>query len=58
MNATATRRRRSAEPTFEVIEWTQHYRRINGRWYRDAIARRSTDGALRVVSYLDQAVAA
>jgi hypothetical protein len=30
---------------------------INGRWYRDAIARR-TDGALRVVAYPDTAAAA
>jgi hypothetical protein len=56
MSAT-TRRRRSAAPSFEVIEWTQHYRRINGHWYRDAIARR-TDGALRVVAFPDTAAAA
>jgi hypothetical protein len=58
MNATATRRRRSAEPQFELIEWTQHYRLINGRWYRDAVARRTADGELRIVAYPDTAAAA
>jgi hypothetical protein len=40
--------------SYEVIEWTQHYRLIDGAWYRDAIARRS-DGCLRSVSVLDDA---
>jgi hypothetical protein len=56
MSAT-TRRRRSAAP-FEIVEWTQHYRLINGRWYRDAVARRTADGALRLVSYPDTEAAA
>jgi hypothetical protein len=42
---------------YELIQWTQHYRRIDGRWYRDAIARRS-DGELRLVSYPDGSVTA
>jgi hypothetical protein len=44
-------------PTYTVVNWTTHYRIIDGRVYRDAIARRS-DGALRLVSLLDAAVAA
>ena len=44
-------------PTYDVVQWTQHYRRIDGRWYRDAIARRS-DGELRLVSYPEGSVAA
>ena len=54
--STPLRRRKSA-PAFEIVEWTQHYRRINGRWFRDAIARTS-DGQLRLVSYADTAAAA
>lgn len=38
--------------TYTVIQWTTHYRIIDGLVYRDAIARRS-DGQLRQVSYLD-----
>jgi hypothetical protein len=58
MNATATRRRRRSAEPFELIEWTQHYRLINGRWYRDAVARRTADGALRIVAYPDTEAAA
>jgi len=36
--------------TYRVREWTNHYRIIGGRVYRDAIALRS-DGELRLVSY-------
>jgi hypothetical protein len=43
--------------TYTVVQWTQHYRQINGAWYRDAIARRS-DGALRLVSMLDESAVA
>lgn len=38
---------------YEVLSWSQHWRRINGAWYRDAIARRLTDGALRAISVLE-----
>lgn len=36
--------------TYRVVEWKNHYRIIDGRVYRDAVARRS-DGELRLVSY-------
>lgn len=36
--------------TYTVVSWTNHYRIVDGRVRRDAIARRS-DGELRVVSY-------
>lgn len=54
--STPLRRRKSA-PALEIVEWTQHYRLVDGRWYRDAIARTS-DGQLRLVSYADTAAAA
>lgn len=54
MNATATRRK-SAEPAFEVVTWTQHWRRIDGHWYRDAVAR--VDDELRLVSIPDEVAA-
>lgn len=38
--------------TYTVIQWSQHWRLIDGVWYRDAIARRS-DGELREISVLD-----
>lgn len=38
-------------PAYELVQWTQHYRKINGVWHRDAIARRG--GELRLVSYPD-----
>lgn len=44
-------------PTYTIVSWTTHYRIIDGRIFRDAIARRA-DGALRVVAYPDTAVAA
>jgi hypothetical protein len=50
-------RRRQSAPAFEIVEWTQHYRLVNGEWYRDAIARRP-DGQLRLVSYPGTAAAA
>lgn len=34
---------------FEVLERTTHVRIINGRQYQDAIARRLSDGSLRVI---------
>jgi hypothetical protein len=43
-------------PSYEIISATQHWRIINGRIYRDFIARRS-DGQLRVVAYPEQDVA-
>jgi hypothetical protein len=49
--------RPSSHFTYTVVQWTQHYRQIDGAWYRDAIARRS-DGQLRLVSMLDAAEAA
>lgn len=38
---------------YEIVSWTQHWSRIHGAWYRDAVARRLSDGALRLVSVLD-----
>jgi hypothetical protein len=51
--------RPSSHFSYTVLQWTQHYRLIDGAWYRDAIALRS-DGAIREVSFIDttQAVAA
>ena len=40
-----------------VVQWTTHYRLIDGVWYRDAIARRS-DGQLREVSFRDDVAVA
>lgn len=34
--------------TYEILERTQHFRRVDGRWYRDCVARRS-DGELRLL---------
>ena len=39
---------------FELVAWTQHWRLVDGTWRRDAIARRLTDGALRIVSVRDE----
>lgn len=35
---------------YDVINWTQHWRIINGRTYRDAVARRLSDGQLRLIA--------
>lgn len=53
---TATTRRRENRPTFEILDRTAHYRFIEGRLYRDCVARRS-DGQLRLIA-LPVAVAA
>jgi hypothetical protein len=37
--------------TFDVVQLTQHWRRLHGAWYRDAWVR--VDGALRFVSIRD-----
>lgn len=39
---------------YEIVSFTQHWSLIEGAWYRDAIARRLSDGALRLVSVLDE----
>jgi hypothetical protein len=36
---------------YQLEAWTQHWRRIDGRWYRDAVAVRLSDGARRVVAF-------
>jgi hypothetical protein len=36
--------------SYTVVQWTQHYRVIDGVWHRDAVARRA-DGALRLVAF-------
>lgn len=45
----ATTRRRQSAPTFEILDRTTHFRLINGRWYRECVARRS-DGQLRLIA--------
>ena len=39
---------------YEIISLSQHWRLIDGAFYRDAVARRLSDGALRLVSVLDE----
>ncbi|WP_280791036.1 hypothetical protein [Blastococcus sp. CT_GayMR16] len=39
---------------YEVLQWTQHWRVVHGTYYRDAVARRLTDGAVRLISVPDQ----
>lgn len=41
-------------PGYRVLTWTQHWSRIDGAWYRDAVAIRLADGARRIISVLDQ----
>ena len=37
-------------PSFTVVTWTTHYRIIDGRTYRDAVARTRT-GELHLVAF-------
>jgi hypothetical protein len=37
---------------YQIVQWTQHYRVIDGVWHRDAVARRA-DGQLRLVAFPD-----
>jgi hypothetical protein len=39
---------------FEFLHWTQHFRIIGGVIYRDAVARRLSDGSLRLVAVRDE----
>lgn len=39
---------------YEILNLTQHWRLIKGVWHRDAIARRLSDGELRLVSFRDE----
>jgi hypothetical protein len=41
-----------AVPAFEVVEWSNHWRKVGQRWYRDAVARNGA-GELRLVSFPD-----
>jgi hypothetical protein len=41
---------------YTVVSWTTHYRIINGRCYRDAVARTAT-GELRLVAFPEGAAA-
>ena len=41
-------------PGYDVLEWRQTWRYINGRCYREAVARRLADGQLRIISVLDE----
>jgi len=43
------RHRPNTAPRFEILERTNHYRIIGGRTYRDCVARRLDDGALRLI---------
>jgi hypothetical protein len=52
MTATTRRQPRAASP-FRVVELTQHWRLINGRWYRDAVV--DVDGETRLYSLPDVA---
>jgi hypothetical protein len=38
---------------FQLVAWTQHWTRIDGAWYRDAIAVRLADGERRLIAVLD-----
>ncbi len=37
-------------PSYQIVSATQHWRQIDGKWYRDYVARRS-DGQLRLIAY-------
>lgn len=39
---------------YRIVQWTQHWTRIGGHWYRDAIAVNLTDGITYSVSFLDE----
>ena len=54
---TPLRRRRPAAPALDVVEWTQHWRIIDGRYYRDAWVREN-DRTERLVAILDTAAVA
>jgi hypothetical protein len=36
---------------YTVVQWTQHYRKMHGAWYRDAYARDAADGRVWLVSF-------
>jgi hypothetical protein len=42
-------------PGYRIVRWFQHWRLIDGAFYRDALAIRESDGTLREVSVLDEA---
>ena len=44
---------RRARPGFEVVALTQHWRRIGGHWYRDAVV--LVDGQRRLYALKDAA---
>jgi hypothetical protein len=39
---------------YRIVQWTQHWSRIGGHWYRDAIAVNLVDGITYSVSFLDE----
>jgi hypothetical protein len=51
MNVSVDNERMRNRPQFryEIIERTTHYRIIDGRTYRDCVARRLSDGAMRLI---------
>jgi hypothetical protein len=40
---------------YRIVQWTQHWSKIDGYWYRDAIAVNLADGVTYSVSFLDEA---
>lgn len=38
---------------YRIVQWTQHWRRIDGAWYRDAVAISPFDGQRHLVSFHD-----
>jgi hypothetical protein len=40
---------------YRIVQWTQHWRLIDGRWYRDAHAVHPVHGLTYLVSFLDEA---
>lgn len=41
-----TLRRAPRQAPFVLVERTQHFRLIDGRWHRDLVLRRRADGAI------------
>ena len=41
-------------PGYQILELKQHWRILDGAYYRDCIARRLSDGSLRLISVLDE----
>lgn len=56
MTSPLRRKKAATQPAYVIVQETQHWRKIDGRWYRDAVVRLA-DGQQRLYAFPDEVAA-